>query len=132
MALDELALAAAGIDNQADTQRQFRLAGEELNLLSDTVFKDFEIIAAQRRDKLAISGSHATGNVDERDIGMEARVLLRYGNRCKHEERNDESEHAKVYYVSGSAADSKSFQLTAQIGHWLMPDFPGFPNIVRI
>ena len=53
MATDELALAAAGIDNQADAQRQFRLAGEELNLLSNTVFKDFEIIAAKPRDKLA-------------------------------------------------------------------------------
>ena len=51
-AADELALAAAGIDNQTNAQRQFRLAGEELNLLSNTVFKDLEIIAAKPRDKL--------------------------------------------------------------------------------
>ena len=115
MALDELALAAADIDNQADAQRQFRLTGEELNPLSNPVFKDFEIIAAKPRDKLALSGSHATGHVDKRDISVEPRVLLRYGNRRKHEERNGESEHAKVYYVSASAADSESFHLTRQI-----------------
>ena len=87
MALDELALTTAGIDNQADAQRQLRLVGEELNLLSNTVFKDFEIIAAKPSDKLALSGSYATGHVDEHDISVEARVLLRYGNRCKHEGR---------------------------------------------
>ena len=119
MALDELALAAADIDNQADAQRQFRLTGEELNLLSNTVFKDFEVIAAKPRDKPVLSGSHATRHFDEHDIGVEARVLLRYGNRCQHEERDDESEHAKVYYVSGSPADAEYFHLTY--------NSPGFP-----
>ena len=96
---------------KTDAQRQFRLAGEELNFLSDSVFKDFEIVAAKPRDKLALSGSHATGDVDERDIHMEAGVLLRWGNRREYQERNGESEHAKVYYGIGSPADSKSFHL---------------------
>ncbi len=119
MALNELALAAAGIDNQADTQRQFGLAGEELNLLSDTVLKDFEIIAAKPCDKAALSGSHATGHVEERDIRVEARVLLRYGNRREYQQRNDKSEHVKVYYVGGSPADSESFHLTEQMDDFL-------------
>jgi len=109
MALDELALTTAGIDNQADAQRQLRLVGEELNLLSNTVFKDFEIIAAKPRDKLTVSGSHATCHIDQRDISVEARVLLRWGNRGKHEERDDESEHPKVYYANGSPGGSESF-----------------------
>jgi len=45
--------------------------------------------------------------------------LLGWGNRCKHEERDDESEHAKVYYVSGSPADAEYFHLTY--------NSPGFP-----
>src|SRR5208337_4571978 len=74
--LDESVLAAAGIDDQTEAQRQLGFTGEETDGLRDAVVEDFEIVLVEVADDLAARRANTGGDVDQLGLGLERGPLL--------------------------------------------------------
>src|SRR6185312_2713569 len=75
MAMEELALTVAGIDDQPD--REWKIGGpaKEAESLGNPVLEDLDLILIQVTNQLALTVANAEGNVDQIHIGPEMRSL---------------------------------------------------------
>ncbi len=81
--LDEPALAPAGVDEQAQGERQGVAAGEVRDLLRAAVFLEDEVIGGEAGDRPAVLVFHAGQDVDDPDVLLDDSpgILLRTGDR---------------------------------------------------
>jgi hypothetical protein len=77
--LDELLLTAAGVDDEADAQRELIVVGEEADLLRHTVFDDREVVFGETGYDPAFCIVDADGGVDEVGFDLNDGDTLRVG-----------------------------------------------------
>src|ERR1700678_2830512 len=83
---DELLLAAAGVDDEADAQGELVVVGEETDLLRDAIFDDGEVVFGEASYDTAFGVVNAEGGVDEMGFHLDDRYALTMG---RHRQKSD-------------------------------------------
>src|SRR6266852_1288018 len=84
--LGEMILAAAGIDNQSESERHVGTSGEESNFLRNRVLKNLEVVLGQVFDQCPAGIPYREGHTDK--VDLDANRLLRKtdgSQQCKHQ-----------------------------------------------
>src|SRR5215469_14744531 len=71
MLLTEMVLAAAGIDNQSESQRQVRAFGKGMDSLRHGIFEQLNVVGREVGDELALRVARDEPQVDQVHIDME-------------------------------------------------------------
>src|SRR6266478_2229917 len=125
--LGEMILAAAGIDNQSESERHVGTSGEESNLLRNCVLENLEIVLGQALHQCSTGIPYREGHTDKVDLDADG-LLRKTGDSGEQRRQHSELSHsgygvshlhrqdvATALSVRSDAARPRSLPATGQI-----------------